>query len=80
MSGFETNVFPITNLADLSAEYRLYRIRGLNPDQDEYYSNREILKRRLSYLLRKPVTVIDREELPHLVVRADADRRHPHIR
>lgn len=72
MSGFETNVFPITNLADLSAEYRLYRVRGLNPDQDEYYANREILKRRLSYLLKKPVTVIDRDDGPHVVVRADA--------
>ena len=72
MSGLETNVFPITNLHELSAEYNLYRVRGLNPDQDEYYANREILKRRLSYLLKKPVTVIDRNDGPHVVVRSDA--------
>lgn len=72
MSGIETNVFPITNLAELSSEYRLYRVKGLNPDQTEYYLNRENLKRRLSFLLKKPVTVIDREGVPHVVVRADA--------
>ena len=72
MSGLETNVFPITNLQDLSAEYNLYRVRGLNADQDEYYANREILKRRLSYLLKKPVTLIDRNDAPHVVVRSDA--------
>ena len=73
MAGIETNIFPITNLASLSSCYRLYRIKGLTADQTEYYQNRQHLKRKLSYLLRKPVTIIDREGVPHVVVRADAD-------
>jgi hypothetical protein len=72
MAGIETNIFPITNLASLSSRYRLYRVKGLTPDQTEYYQNRQHLKRKLSYLLRKPVTVIDREGVPHVVVREDA--------
>ena len=29
MSGLETNIFSITNLREMKARYRLYRIRGL---------------------------------------------------
>lgn len=72
MAAIETNVFPITNLASLSSRYRIYRVKGLTPDQNEYYQNRQLLNRKLSYLLKKPVVVIDREGAPHVVVRDDA--------
>ena len=72
MPGIESNVFPITNLASLTSRYRLYRVRGLSPDQPEYYHNRQLLIRKLSYTLKKPVTVVDYEGGPHVVVRDDA--------
>src|SRR4051794_8699638 len=73
MSTLETNVFPITNLSDLAASYRLYRIRGLRPEHPQYFHNRQALISRLSYGLRSPVTIIDRGGTPHAVIRADAD-------
>jgi hypothetical protein len=73
MPGLETNVFPVTNLSALSAEYRLYRLRGLRTDQAEYFQNRQALVRKISYGLRTPATIIDRDDGPHLVVRADAE-------
>ena len=39
MAGLETNVYPILNPDELSARYRLYKIRGLRKGE-EYYQNR----------------------------------------
>lgn len=72
MTGLEMNVFPIENLGDLASEYRLYRIRGLRKDQVEYHQNKQILIRKLSYGLRSPVTIIERNGEAHLVLRVDA--------
>jgi hypothetical protein len=72
MSALETNIFPITNLAQLSATYRLYRVRGLRSEQPEYFQNRQALLRALSYEMHSPVTVIDRDALPHVAIREDA--------
>lgn len=72
MAGIETNIFPITNLAALSSRYRRYRVKGLTPDQTEYYQNRQHLNRKLSYMLKKPVVVVEHEGAPHVVVRDDA--------
>lgn len=72
MPRIETNDFAISNLGSLSSRYRLYRIRGLNREHSEYYANRQHVIRKLSYALKKPVTVIERGEVPHLVVRDDA--------
>src|ERR1700752_1034802 len=71
MSRIETNDFPIVNLSGLSSRYRLYRIKGLNREHSEYYANRQHIIRKLSYLLQKPVTVIEGEDGPSLVVRDD---------
>src|SRR5262249_10893344 len=71
MTALETNVFPITNLKDLSAGYRLYQIRGLRAEQDEFFQNQQALIRRLSYRLHSPVTVIMLGGEPHLAVRDD---------
>src|SRR4051794_2393681 len=73
MSVLETNVFPITNLSELTASYRLYRSRGLRPEHPRYFHNRQALISRLSYGLRSPVTIIDRGGTPHAVIRDDAD-------
>lgn len=68
MTNLESNIFPITNLSQLSSEYKLYRIKGLAKSQDEYYQNRQIIIERLSYRLQNPVTIIERDGAPHLVV------------
>src|SRR2546423_9159896 len=73
MSVLETNVFPITNLSELTASYRLYRIRGLRPEHPQYFHNRQTLIRRLSFGLRSPVTIIDQQGTPHVVIRDDTD-------
>ncbi|MCI0456873.1 MAG: hypothetical protein L0Z62_07840 [Gemmataceae bacterium] len=72
MTALETNVFPITNLKDLSAGYRLYRIRGLRAEQGEFFQNQQALIRRLSYRLHNPVTIVTIASEPHLAVRDDA--------
>jgi hypothetical protein len=72
MSALETNIFPIANLAQLLASYRLYRVRGLRPEQPEYFQNRQALLRALSYEMHSPVTVIDRQGVPHVAIREDA--------
>jgi len=71
MSGLETNVFPILNLPELVTTYVLARIRGLNPEQAEYYQNRQALIRKLSFSLRSPVTIIERNDEPWLVLPAN---------
>lgn len=71
MGRTETNVFPITNLSDLSTDYRLYRIKGLNSDQDEYYQNVQYISRSLSYKLRAPITVLHRDASAYLVAPAN---------
>jgi hypothetical protein len=68
----ETNVFEITNLNELKSNYKLYRIRGLSKDQDEYDQNKQILIRKLSYELNSPATIIERDEGPYLVLRQDS--------
>ncbi len=64
----ETNIFRIVNLAALSSKYKLYRIKGLNNAPDEYYQNRQNIIRKLSFSLKAPITIIDRDEMPYLVV------------
>jgi len=69
MTALETNVFPVTNLGELSAGYRLYRVRGLRSEQAEFYQNLQALVRRLSYRLHSPVTAVSVDGEPHLAVR-----------
>jgi len=72
MKQLDTNVFEIANVGDLKSRYKLYRIRGLSTEHDEYDRNRQMLIRKLSYKLKSPVTIIEREDGPHLVLREDA--------
>jgi hypothetical protein len=71
MGRMETNIFAVTNLSDLSTEYRLFRIRGLRPEQDEYYQNLNHITRKLSFELRAPVTTIQQDGEVFLVVPTD---------
>jgi len=71
MMALETNIFPITNLDTLAAQYRLCRIRGLRKGQRQYYENCQYLQKKLSYGLRQPVTVTERGGEPYLVVPVD---------
>jgi hypothetical protein len=68
----ETNDFAIANLGELTSRYRLFRIKGVRRDHGQYYANLQHIIRRLSFLLRKPVTVIERDEIPYMVVPDDA--------
>lgn len=65
----ETNIYPILNLEELSAQYRLYRVRGLQSDREEYYQNRQLLTKRLSYALKSPVLTTTRGDDTYLIVR-----------
>lgn len=69
--GIESNVFPLLNLAELTTRYRIYEIRGLKRHA-EYYQNQQNLIHRLSYLLKHPVTIIEHDNKPYLVLSDDA--------
>ena len=69
----ETNIFPFLNLSELKTQYRLYEIRGLKR-HSEYYQNRQKLIQKLSYKLKHPVTIIENENKPYLVVAANAPK------
>lgn len=72
MNDIETNIFPILNLDDLNLRYDTYRVRNLRRDQDEYFQNRDTLVRDLSFKLKVPVQIVERQGEPHLVVPGDA--------
>ena len=57
MAGLETNVYPIRNADELSARYRLYRIRGLRKG-GEYYQNRQEIGKRMSIEHRTPAVTV----------------------
>ena len=70
MAGLETNVYPILNLNELSARYRLYKIRGLRKG-GEYHQNRQEIGKKMSIKHQTPATVVDIDGVPHLVLRDD---------
>lgn len=72
MSELETNIYRITNLRDLASTYRTYRVVNLHRDQEEYYQNCQSLTRKLSFMLKSPAAVIDREDEAVLVVKQDS--------
>lgn len=79
MASLETNIFPITNLAELSSEYKLYRIKGLTKSHSEYYQNCQTIIEKLSYRLQNPVTIVERDGAPHLVVLNDGKEPPPNF-
>jgi hypothetical protein len=71
VTDIETNIFPILNLDDLKLRYDTYRVRNLRRDQDEYFQNRDSLVRDLSFKLKVPVQMIERQGDPYVVVPGD---------
>ena len=68
-----TNIYAIENLDQLKATYRLCKIRGLSRTNGHYYRNRQLLINQLSRRRgnTSPVTIIDVDEQPYLVLRDD---------
>lgn len=79
MNNLETNIFPIINLSELSSDYKLYRIKGLDKSHNEYWQNRQAIIEKLSYKLQNAVTVIERDDLPYLVVLNEGKEPPPHL-
>lgn len=74
---YETNIFSIENLKELSANYFLFEIVGLTASSDEenddFDINVQYIKKSLSYKLKHPVTIITRDKKPVLVIRAETE-------
>lgn len=70
---YETDIFPIENLHELSANYVLFEMSGLHDSDEDYDTNIQYIIKTLSYALRHPVTVIHKENKPFLVVRDEAE-------
>ena len=79
MANLVTNIYPITNLSMLSSEYLLYQIKGLDRSQGEYYQNCQAIIEKLSYRLQNPVTIIEKEGAPYLVVLNDGKVPPPYL-
>lgn len=58
MSTLDTNVFPILNLKDFETTYQKIAITGLNPDDQEFYSNKMQLQRKLTSKYKQPILVL----------------------
>ncbi|MBX9784318.1 MAG: hypothetical protein K2X48_13590 [Chitinophagaceae bacterium] len=67
-----TNIFKIENLSELSAQYRIFDIKGLTKGKD-YQENKQFLIKKFSNTLRHPVTIIEIGGEPKLIVKNDAD-------
>src|SRR5687767_1464123 len=66
-----TNIYPILNLNEISTTYRLFRINGLKGQRD-YQSLKQFLIDKFSRMLKHPVTIIEIDGHPNLVVKDDA--------
>lgn len=63
------NIFPVLNTADLSGEYRLFEIEGLDISSTDYQRNKQYLISSLSRNLKHPVEVIQRNQKAYIVTR-----------
>lgn len=67
-----TNIFKIENLAELSGQYRVFDIKGLKKGK-EYQENKQFLIKKFSNSLRHPITIIEMEGEPKLIVKNDSE-------
>ncbi len=67
---YVTNIYPITNLSEISGQYRIFDIKGLRKNKD-YQANRQWLIDKLSKQLRHPITIINIDNEPKLIVKND---------
>jgi hypothetical protein len=77
MPTIETNLYPITNLERLTAKYRLYRVKGLYPDQDEYHRRCQRLRQTLNRELKTSCGILTRNDEAVLALRQDAPEPPP---
>ncbi len=69
---FISNIFKIENLSELSAQYRVFEIKGLKKGKD-YQENKQFIIKKFSHTLRHPVTIVEIENEPKLIVKNDND-------
>ena len=62
-----TDIFKITNLHQLSGEFRLYEIEGLDIESDNFQRNKQFLIRNLSRALKHPIEIIKKGKTVYLV-------------
>jgi hypothetical protein len=80
MNALETNIYRIENLDELSAKYRLYRLKGLSPEQDDYHRNLNILVTGLSRTLLSPVASLQRNGATLVAIQdGDAEPKSPQL-
>ncbi len=70
---YESNIFEIENLEELSSAYSLFEIIGLNRQDEDYDANIQYIIKSLSYKLRHPVTIIHKSQIPYLVIREEPE-------
>ena len=68
---YESNIFKIENLRDLSTSYRLLEIEGIDSESEDFDSNIQYIIRTLSFSLKHPITVIQKDKIPFLVIKDD---------
>ena len=54
MDRIESNIYLIENLQDLNCKYKTYKIKGLDPDSDDYDKNIQFLVDKLSRRYKCP--------------------------
>lgn len=65
----ETNIYPILNLEAVKARFRLYRVRGLRPDQPEFHQNCQQLRRVVGRAMGfRPMEVLKRVDSAYLAL------------
>ncbi|MBI5915152.1 MAG: hypothetical protein HY842_07220 [Bacteroidetes bacterium] len=72
---YQSNIFLVSNLQDLSCEYRLYEIQGLSNRNRDFQKNRQNLINKLSRKLKHPITIIEKDEKQFLVTKNDPEIR-----
>lgn len=70
---YETNIFKIENLNELTANYVLFEIIGLYDNDEDYDNNIQYIIKSLSYALKHPVTALTKGVKPFLVIRDEHD-------
>jgi hypothetical protein len=61
-SQIETNIYLIENLEQLSCKYRIYQIRGLSPDSEDYDKNVQFIVGSVSNKTKSPCVAFKKED------------------
>ncbi|MEM2160846.1 MAG: hypothetical protein QXN55_07835, partial [Candidatus Nitrosotenuis sp.] len=55
------NVYLIENLSEIKCAYKLFKVRGLDPESEDYDKNAQILSDKLSRITKSPCEIIKKE-------------------